>query len=65
MNPTLQRTIVFFIIMLPLTFNQVKRWWYLIVLWVGVLILIHFIAINFLKNNVDKLNNITYTPHYE
>jgi hypothetical protein len=50
MNVFWQRLIIFFLIGLPITWENVKTYWYAVVAWIIFLIIINYFLFDFLKN---------------
>lgn len=59
MNSKLQRFLIFFIIMLPLTWEEVKKYWYLVALWFIFLIILNLFLGKLLISHFMMLGALT------
>ena len=45
MKPTYQRLLIFFLIGLPITLDNAKKYWWAVILWLAVVILVNWVMV--------------------
>jgi fatty acid desaturase len=57
MPDALQRAITFFIVMLPLTFAEAKRYWWFIIIWILFLVWLNYVIFSSVADQFEALKN--------